>query len=72
LTSPKRRRDRPIQSVALKISLRADRDRRAKIKELIPSAQVRGGVCQIRIEADEPAEVAERARVLLEKLRTVV
>jgi hypothetical protein len=71
LNSPKRKRDRPIESVALKISLRADRDRTAKIKELVPSVQVRGGVCHFRIEADEPAEAAEKARVLLEKLRTI-
>jgi hypothetical protein len=72
LTSPRRRRDSPIESVALKISLRADGDTTAKIKELIPSVRVRGGVCQVSIEAEEPAEVAEKAKALLERLRAVM
>lgn len=72
MTSPKRSRDRPIESVALRISLRADEARTAKIRELIPSVQVRSGVCHLSIEAEEPAEVAEKARVLLEKLRAAM
>jgi hypothetical protein len=72
LTSPRRRRDRPIESVALKITFRADRERTAKIREVVPSAVIRDGVCEVKIEAEQPAEVAEKARVLLEKIRTVV
>ena len=71
-TSPRPRPDRPIESVALKIRFRTDRETTAKIKELVPSAVVRGGVCEVRIEAEQPSEVAEQARVLLEKIRTVV
>jgi anthranilate/para-aminobenzoate synthase component I len=52
--------------------LRADEARTAKIRELIPSVQVRSGVCHLSIEAEEPAEVAEKARVLLEKLRAAM
>lgn len=72
MTSPRRKQDRPIKSVALKITFRADRETTAKIKEAIPSAIVRGGVCEVRIEAEEPGEVAEKAKLLLEKIRTVV
>lgn len=72
MTSPRRKQDRPIKSVALKINFRADRETTAKIKEAIPSAIVRGGVCEVRIEAEEPGEVAEKAKLLLEKIRTVV
>jgi hypothetical protein len=72
LTSPRRKPDRPIESVALKITFRADRETTAKIMEVIPGAVVRGGVCEVRIEAKEPGEVAEKAKLLLEKIRTVV
>ncbi len=72
MTSPRRRQDRPIESVALRITLRADRDTTARIKELIPSAEVRGGICRLSVGAREPAEVAEKAKAILEKLRTVV
>ncbi len=71
-TSPRQRPDRPIESVALKITFRADRETTSKIKEVVPSARVRGGVCEVRIEAEQPSEVAARAKALLEKIRTAV
>jgi len=71
-TSPKQKPDRPIESVALKIRFRADGETGARIRELVPSAVVRRGVCEVTIEAEHPAEVAEQARILLEKIRTVV
>jgi len=71
-TSPRPKPDRPIGSVALKIQFRADKETAARIRELVPSAVVRGGVCEVKIEAEQPAEVAEQAKVLLEKIRTVV
>jgi hypothetical protein len=72
LTSPRRKPDRPIESVALKITFRADRETTEKIKAAIPGAIVRGGVCEVRIEAEQPGEVAEKAKLLLERIRTVV
>jgi hypothetical protein len=69
LTSPRRRPDRPIESVVLKITFRANREETARIREAVPSAVVHGGVCEVRISAEQPAEVAEKARVLLERLR---
>jgi hypothetical protein len=72
LTSPRRKRDRPIESVALKIVFRADGETTKKIKESIPSAVVRGGRCEVKITGGAPGEVAEKARGIIEKLRTAV
>jgi hypothetical protein len=72
LTSRRQRQDKPIESLALRISFRADREAAARIKELIPSAQVRGGVCRVELEATEPSEMAEKAKEVLEKLRAAV
>jgi len=72
LTSRRQGQDRPIESLALKVTFRADRESAARIKELIPTAQIRGGVCTVELEAREPAEMAEKARKVLEKLRGVV
>jgi len=69
MSSRRRRQDRPIESLALKITFRADRESAARIRELVPSAQVRGGVCTVELEAKEPAEMAGKAREVLEKLR---
>ena len=71
MTSHKPRQDKPIESLSLKITFRADRESAARIRKLIPTAQVRGGVCRVDLEAKEPAEMAERAREVLEKLRGV-
>ena len=72
MTSPRRRPDRPIESVELKITFRADRATSARIKEVFPSAVLRNGACELRIEGEQPGEVADKARVALEKLRTAV
>jgi hypothetical protein len=58
--------------VALKITFRANRETARRIRELIPSAVVRGGACVVNIEAQEPSEVAARAKEVLEKIRGVV
>jgi len=70
-TSPRQKQGRPIESVELKITFRGDRKTSAKIKGLVPGAVVRGGVCEVRVEGKQPAEVAERARTILEKIRTI-
>jgi len=72
LTSPRRRQDRPVESVALKITFRASRETTARIREAVPSVQVKGGVCRVTLEAKEPAEMAEKAKEILEKLRAAV
>jgi hypothetical protein len=70
MTSPRRRQGKPVESVALKITFRADRETAAKIREKVPSAKFRQGSCEVRIEGEQPGEVAEKAREVLEKIRT--
>ena len=72
MNSRRQRQDRPIESLALKIAFRADGESAARIKELLPSVQIRGGVCRVELEAKEPAEMAEKAREVLEKLRAIM
>jgi hypothetical protein len=72
MTSRRRKQDRPIESLALKITFRADRESAARIRELIPTAQIHGGVCRVVLDAREPSEMAEKAKEVLEKLRGVV
>ena len=69
--SRKRKSDRPIESVELKITFRADKATALKIKEAIPSAVLKRGGCEIRIDGEQPGDVADKARVLLEKLRGI-
>ena len=71
MTSPRRRQDSPIESVGLKITFRADRQTAAKIAEKFPSATIRGGRCVVSIEGSTTGEVAERAKALLDQVRSV-
>jgi hypothetical protein len=71
MTSPSRRPDSPVESVELTISFRADRATSKKIKEAVPSARIKGGGCEVRISAQDPGEVAEWAKDVLEKVRGV-
>ncbi len=71
MNSPRRRPDRPIESVELKISFRADGETSRKIREAIPSAVFRGRICEVRIQAEKPAEVTEKAKQILDKLRAI-
>jgi len=71
LTSPRRRLDSPVESVELTITFRADRAMSRKIKDAVPSARIRGGGCEVRISAQDPGEVAEWAKDILEKVRGV-
>jgi len=72
MSSSRRRQDRPIESVELKITFRADRETSARIREAVPTVVLRNGACVLKIEGEQPGEVAEKARVVLERLRTVV
>ena len=70
-TSRKPKPDRPILFVELKIAFRADKKATAAIKKSFPSAKVHNGLCEVKIESEGPAEMAEKARELLEKIRSV-
>jgi len=71
MTSPRRRQDRPIESVELRITFRADRATSKRIREVVPSALIREGGCEVRIAAKDPGEVAGRAKEILDKVRAV-
>jgi hypothetical protein len=71
LNSPRRSQDRPIESVALRIVFRADRETTRKIREKVPSATVRRGACEVNIKGSDPRDVADKARDVLEKIRGV-
>jgi hypothetical protein len=71
MTSPRRRRGRPVESVVLRITFSGSKAEAKRIKEAIPAATMRDGVCEVAIEADEPSDVARKARELLEKLRSL-
>ncbi|MDG6914045.1 MAG: hypothetical protein JRN44_01335 [Nitrososphaerota archaeon] len=70
MNSPRRKQGSAIQSVGLKITFRVDRQTAAKIVEKVPSAVVKGGLCVVRIEGDGPGEVEEKAKAILELVRS--
>ena len=70
-TSRRPKPDRPIQLVEMKIAFKADRKATASIRESFPSAKSRNGVCEVNIESEGPAEAVDKARELLEKIRSV-
>jgi hypothetical protein len=69
MTSPRRRPDRPIESVALKVVFSASKETTAKVREAVPTARFRQGSCEVKLEGQSPGEVAEKAKAVLEKIR---
>ncbi|HKT22609.1 MAG TPA: hypothetical protein VJR06_08380 [Nitrososphaerales archaeon] len=72
MTSPRRSQGKPIESVALKIVFRAGKDAGTRIKKAVPSAKLRGGTCEVRVDGEQPGEVAERAKDILEAIRSAL
>ena len=72
MTSFRRRTDSPIRFVELRITFDADRTTASKIRKALPSAVFKHGVCEVEIVGEHPAEVEEKARLVLERLRSVV
>ncbi|MDA4119810.1 MAG: hypothetical protein OK436_04400 [Thaumarchaeota archaeon] len=70
MTSRRPKQDRPIQFIELKIAFRADKKTTAAIRKSFPSAKFRNGLCEVKIESERPAEAAEKAGELLEKIRS--
>lgn len=70
-TSRRPKPDRPIQSVEMKIAFKSDKKATASIRQSFSSAKSRNGVCEVKIEAKGPAEAIDKARELLEKIRSV-
>jgi hypothetical protein len=70
-TLARQKPDRPIESVELRISFRAGRTTAEAIKRTIPAAVLRNGTCVLKIEGEQPGDVADKAREILEKIRRV-
>jgi hypothetical protein len=69
MTSAKRRNE-PIESVKLEVSLKTDKNTAARVKEAFPEARIRAGRCELTLEGKEPSELAEKMKILAEKLRS--
>ena len=69
---PRPRRGRPIESVELSVVFRTDRITAERIKDLVPSVNLRSSGCEVVIKGENPGEVAERAKEILDKVRTVI
>ena len=67
-----RRIRKPVESVELKVAIRADRATAEKIMALLPSAKVRNGTCEFKVVGERPADVASEAEEMMQKLRAVV
>jgi len=67
-----RRNKNPVESVELKVSIRADRATADRIRRIFPSAKVRDGTCELKVVGDKPADVAARTEEMMEKLRGAV
>ncbi len=70
MSSPKRNRAKPIESVELKLAFKADMEALRRIMTEIPSAVMREGSCEVVIRGETPAEVVERVKKMLEVLRS--
>ena len=71
MTLPRRRQDRPIASVELRISFRADKKSMEAMKSSIPGSALKSGAYVVKIRGEHPAEVTDRAREVLEKVRSL-
>jgi hypothetical protein len=71
MNSPRRRPDRAIESVELRISFSADKETSKRVREAIPSAVLKKGVCLVRIDAKGPEEVADQAKEILDRIRDI-
>ncbi len=72
MTSSRRSQDRPIKSVELRITFRADRATLARLRSVLQSAVMSRGTLEFKIIGEHPAEVEEKAKAVLETLRSVV
>jgi len=62
----------PVESVELRVSIRADRATAERIRKLFPSARVRNGSCEMRVVGERTADVAAKAEEMMQRLREIV
>ena len=72
MTSRRQSQSKPIESVELKISFKTDKATAERIRAAIPSAIPKAGGCEVTVAGDRPGEVAEKARVMLDKLKATI
>ena len=72
MTSRQRSRDRPIESVKLKITFRADKTTAKSMKDMFPGAKYRGGACEFVVEGESPEDVSVKAQQLLKGLNETI
>ena len=68
MTSSRQRRDKPIQSVELKVVITAGSATK-KVREAVPEAKARGKGLELVITGVDAKEVETRARDVVERLR---
>ncbi len=71
MSSRRRKPDRPIEKVELKVVFAGSQESLKRLKDRVPSATMRNGRCEVLVEGGAPQEVAERARQLLESASEV-
>jgi hypothetical protein len=62
-------RSKPIVSVELRATFKADRDTIAKLRKAYPGAKASRGSIEIVLRGDTPGETSASARKLLEEIR---
>jgi hypothetical protein len=72
MNSPKQKRDRPIESVELKLTFNVSREAFDLIREKFPSVVLGQGACEVVIRREAPAVVANTAKEMLDFVREAV
>jgi len=72
MSSPRRKRGRPIESVELKLKFSESSEAFDRIREKFPSVVLRNGACEVVIRREAPAIVAKTAKDMLGAVSEVV
>jgi hypothetical protein len=72
LTSPRRKQGKPIRSVKLRVRFKADRKTLLRIKRAVPEARWKRGELEVTVEGSGPAQVADAAKALSDRVRAAL
>ena len=53
----------------LRLAFNADKATAEAVREVVPAAVLRGGICRLKIQGSDPREVADRAREVFDRIR---